>query len=299
MIKAIYLRVWKVLLRKPLRLWGISLLCVVLTGLGTALVGIPILAIAVVLLLQLGMSRIYLRGYRGEENRVENLFDGFRADFGKKLAGAAWAELFKFLWGLIPVVGFVFAIIRSYEYAFVPYILMERPEVAALDARKVSKEETNGWKGLMFGADVLLAALALVVFLVLCALNIIPVIGILFRLITVIYVLACIAFLPLCYGLLHAAFYEEIHNGNLAARAAAQASAAHARYAAQAGAASAAYCSNCGSPLDPGARFCSSCGTPVGAPAPEQPAEHEAPVPEPPEALAAPEAPEEPEPPEE
>ena len=294
MIKDMYIRVWKVLVQKPFRLWGISLLGVLLTSLGASMAVIPLLAIAIALLLGLGMARVFLRGYRGEENRVENLFDGFKDGIGRKLGGAAWAELFKFLWGLIPVVGFVFAIIKSYEYAFVPYILMERPEVAALDARNVSREETHGWKGLMFSADVLLGVMVLVGFLVLCVLNIIPVIGILFRLLTVVYVLACIAFLPLCYGLLHAAFYEEIHNGTLAARAAAEASAAHARYAAQAGAASAAYCSNCGSPLDPGARFCSNCGTPVSGPAPQPEA-----APETTEALVAPETPEEPEDPQE
>jgi uncharacterized membrane protein len=263
MIKDMYIRVWKVLVRKPFRLWGISLLGVLLTSMGASLALIPLLAIAIALLLELGMARIFLRGYRGEENHAENLFDGFRDGVGRKLGGAAWAELFKFLWGLIPVVGFVFAAIRAYEYAFVPYILMERPEVSALEARNVSKEETNGWKGLMFAADVCLGVMVLLAFLVLCVLNIIPVIGILFRLLTVVYVLACIAFLPLCYGLLHAAFYEEIHNGNLAAKAAAQANAVNARYN------GASYCPNCGSPLDPGARFCSNCGTPVSALAPE------------------------------
>ncbi len=259
MIKNMYLRVWRVLIQKPFRLWGISLLGLLLTSLGASLAAIPLLAIAIALLLRLGMARVYLRGYRGLENHAENLFDGFRDGIGRKLAGSAWAELFKFLWGLIPVVGFVFAAIRHYEYAFVPYILMERPEVAALDARKVSREETHGWKGLMFAADVCLAVMVLVAFLVLSALCIIPVIGILFRLVLIVYILACIAFLPLVYGLLHAAFYEEIHNGNLAAQAAAQANAINARYNAQNG----TVCSNCGTLLDPGARFCPNCGTPA------------------------------------
>ena len=283
MIKGIYLRVWKVLAQKPLRLWGISLLCVFLTGLGSSLTAaIPLIAICIALLLDLGMRRVYLQGYRGEDIRVETLFDGFRTGFGRKLGGYAWAQLFVMLWGLIPIVGPIFAAIRQYEYAFVPYILMERPDVAPMEARKISKEETMGWKGLMFGADVLLAALLLVAFLVLTLLCIIPVLGVLFRLVTVVYVIACIAFLPLVYGLLHAAFYEEIHNGNLAAKAAAQANAVNARYN------GASYCPNCGSPLDPGARFCSNCGTPVSAPAPEPEA-----APETTKALVATEPPEE------
>ncbi len=280
MIKGIYLRVWKVLAQKPLRLWGISLLCVFLTGLGSSLTAaIPLIAICIALLLDLGMRRVYLQGYRGEDIRVETLFDGFRTGFGRKLGGYAWAQLFVLLWGLIPIVGLIFAAIRQYEYAFVPYILMERPDVAPMEARKISKEETMGWKGLMFGADVLLAALLLVALLILTLLCIIPVLGVLFRLVTVVYVIACIAFLPLVYGLLHAAFYEEIKNGTLAAEAAAQAGAAQARYAAKAGAAPAAACPTCGNPLDAGARFCPNCGTPVSPAIAEPPTE----APQPPE----------------
>ncbi len=269
MIKTIYSRVWSALLQKPIRLWGISLLSVLLSGLASGCFGaVPIVGVAVAALLELGMSAIFLRGYRKQAFTVEMLFDGFHPDLGRKLGGTAWTALFIFLWGLIPVAGIVFAIIRRYEYAFVPYILMERPDVKATEARKVSKQETDGWKGVMFGADILLGVLVLAAFLCLILLGLIPLIGILFRLILALFVIACIAFLPLIYGLMHAAFYEEIRSGNLAAQAAAQANAVNARYTGQT-------CPNCGQPLDPGARFCPSCGTPVAQP--EQPAPEAAP----------------------
>ena len=273
MIKTIYGRVFSVLVKKPFRLWGITLLGLFLTSLGSALSGaVPLIAVAIALLMGLGINRVYLRGYRGEDIRVENLFDGFRQDFGKKLAGSAWAELFKLLWGLIPIVGFIFAIIRSYEYAFVPYILMERTEVAPLEARKVSREETKGWKGLMFGADILTAVLVAVAFLILIGLSAIPVIGVLFRLVTFIYILCCIAFLPLLYGLLHAAFYEEITTGRMEAERAAQEAP---RYNVGSGAGSASpmvCCPNCGSPVKANSRFCPNCGSPLAQQIP-QPAE--------------------------
>lgn len=273
MIKTIYGRVFSVLVKKPFRLWGITLLGLFLTSLGSALSGaVPLIAVAIALLMGLGINRVYLRGYRGEDIRVENLFDGFRQDFGKKLAGSAWAELFKLLWGLIPIVGFIFAIIRSYEYAFVPYILMERPEVAPLEARKVSREETKGWKGLMFGADILTAVLVAVVFLILIGLSAIPVIGILFRLVTFIYILCCIAFLPLLYGLLHAAFYEEITTGRMAAERAAQEAAAYNVGPTSGSAAPMIYCPNCGSPVKADSRFCPNCGAAL-APQIPQPTE--------------------------
>lgn len=275
MIKTIYGRVFSILAKKPFRLWGITLLGLFLTGLGSTLSGaVPLIAVAIALLMSLGINRVYLQGYRGEDIRVENLFDGFRQDFGKKLAGSAWAELFKLLWGLIPIVGFVFAAIRSYEYAFVPYILMERPEVAPLEARKVSREETRGWKGLMFWADFLMGILVAAAFLVLLLLCLIPVLGVLFRLITFIYVLACIAFLPLIYGLLHAAFYEEITSGRMAAERAAQEAPA---YNVGSGAGSASpmvYCPSCGSPVKADSRFCPNCGAAL-APQIPQPVEEQ------------------------
>lgn len=262
MIKTIYGRVFSVLVKKPFRLWGITLLGLFLTSLGSILSGaVPLIAVAISLLMGLGINRVYLLGYRGEDIRVENLFDGFRQDFGKKLAGSAWAELFKLLWGLIPIVGFIFAIIRSYEYAFVPYILMERTEVAPLEARKVSREETKGWKGLMFGADILTAVLVAVAFLILIGLSSIPVIGILFRLVTFIYVLCCIAFLPLLYGLLHAAFYEEITTGRMEAERAAQETPKYNVGSAAGSASPMVYCPSCGSPVKADSRFCPNCGS--------------------------------------
>ena len=282
MIRTIYGRVFSVLAKKPFRLWGISLLGIFLTSLGSILSGaVPLIAVAISLLMGLGINRVYLLGYRGEDFRVENLFDGFRTGFGKKLAGTAWAKLFVFLWGLIPVVGFIFAIIRSYEYAFVPYILMERPDVGPLDARKVSREETRGWKSLMFWADILMGILVFVAYLVLGLLSRIPVIGVLFTIVLFVFALACFAFLPLVYGLLHAAFYEEITSGRMAAARTAQETA----FTPGPSAGSAApmiMCPACGNPVKADSLFCPSCGSPIAAQPPQ------------PEADAAPRDPQDP-----
>ena len=264
MIKTIYGHVFSVLAKKPFRLWGISLLGIFLTSLGFTLSGaVPLIAIGIALLMELGINRVYLLGYRGEDIRVENLFDGFRTGFGKKLAGSAWAELFKFLWGLIPIVGFIFAIIRSYEYAFVPYILMERPDVGPMDARKVSREETKGWKGLMFWADILMGILVFVAFLILTLLSRIPFLGVLFTIVLILFVLACIAFLPLVYGLLHAAFYEEITKGRLAAERAAQETPVYNVGPSAGSAVPMITCPACGAPVKADSRFCPTCGSAI------------------------------------
>ena len=131
-IKTIYSRAFAVLRKKPFLLWGISLLAMLLSALSVPLLGvIPAASIAVSMLLQTAMTLIYLRGYRGEEIAVTQLFDTFKdwKTVKRVLCGMGWASLWIFLWSLIPVVGIVFGIIRTYEYRLTPYILMHDPDV--------------------------------------------------------------------------------------------------------------------------------------------------------------------------
>lgn len=213
MIKTIYARAGAVLAKKPMVLWGISLLegvlCIVSGILFGAVIGI---SIAINLLLSTGMTMVYLHGYRGEAVQSVQLFDCCKDGKTCKrvLGGMAWQMLWIFLWGLIPVVGFVFAIIRSYEYRLVPYILVTEPDVPATEAIKVSRERTKGYKGKMFGADILVYVIILAVCLVLGLLGAIPYLGVLFRLALVVFAIGALLFTPLFLGLVQAAFYEEI-----------------------------------------------------------------------------------------
>jgi len=124
----------------------------------------------------------------------------------------AWMQLWIFLWSLIPIVGIVFGIIRMYEYRFVPYILMTRDDVKPTDAIKISKQETMGYKGKMFGADILLGAVYLGAFLVFTLLGKIPYLGVLFRILWVLIAIAYGLLAPLFSGIMQAAFYVEIQN---------------------------------------------------------------------------------------
>ena len=216
MIMAIYKRAFSVLMKKPIRLWGISLLYALLASIGTALCGIaiPIFGLAVGLLLETSMTMIFLHGYRGEDDQVKavNLFECFRdwATIKRVLCGMGWMLLWIFLWSLIPIVGIIFGIIRTYEYRLTPYILVMEPDVKPTEAIKLSKERTKGWKGKMFGADILVVVLFYVVFLILMLLSRIPFAGFLFAIILVLFVICFIALVGLFMGLVQAAFYEEI-----------------------------------------------------------------------------------------
>ena len=67
MINVIYQRAFEVLKKKPLRLWGISLLSVVLAYLaGIGFAGILAIGLAVGWLLDAAMANVHLKGLHGE-----------------------------------------------------------------------------------------------------------------------------------------------------------------------------------------------------------------------------------------
>lgn len=242
MVMKIYERAFKVLLKKPLKLWGISLLFSVLTGVLVSLCGvaIPVLGIAVTLLMGTSMLMIFLNGYRGEDVKVVDLFSCFKdwATIKRVVLGLAWMALWIFLWSLIPVVGFIFAIVRAYEYRLTPYILVMEPDISITEAIQVSKQRTEGFKLQMFLADIALGVALFVVALVLGLFSAIPYLGILFALALIVVLVAVALFGNLFMGLVQAAFYEEINKEG-------------------------AFCAGCGARLDEGARFCATCGKAV------------------------------------
>ena len=272
MIKAIYQRAFEVFKKKPLRLWGISLLSMVLSALaGVGFSGILAIGLAVSWLLDAAMANVYLKGLHGEEPESADLFATFKKDSIARVAGGmGWKALWVFLWGLIPVCGFVFAIIKKYTYAFTPYILLPRPEVNATQAIKISEKETNGYRGKMFLADFLAVLLFGVALLILNLLGLIPVLGILFKIVYFALLIVGCALMPLFLGLVRAAFYEEIQHCNAdpayRARYFPSAPAAPAAPAAPTDApvqpeGPSAFCPNCGSKVPEGTAFCPNCGT--------------------------------------
>ena len=220
MISNLYQKTFSVLMKRPLRLWGITLLSsVLLVVVHIGFIGIPAVGFCALLLLEASMSMIYLNSYRtGLEPKTSYLLTAFRKDrIWRVLGGMAWMYLWIFLWFLIPVVGFVFAAIRAYEYRFVPYILMTRDDVRPTEAIKVSKAETMGYKGKLFGADLLLEGAYFVVILLLSLLSRIPYVGIVFTILRIVLTVAFGVLAPLFLGILHAAFYVEIQNRRAAA----------------------------------------------------------------------------------
>ncbi len=246
MIMTIYKRALEVVMKKPLKLWGVILLGILLNGVGSSLFGvIPGVALGISLLFSVSLTIIFLRGYRGEEVNCMQLFACFKdwATAKRVLCGMGWMALWIYIWGLIPVVGPIFAMIRTYEYRLTPYILVTEPDVAPTEAIKLSKERTYGYKAKMFLAEFLVGVIIGVAFILLALLSSIPYIGFLFVLVTFALYVAVVALMPLFMGLVQAAFYEEITNPTIVTVVPGS-----------------TYCGQCGAPVAPGAAFCGKCG---------------------------------------
>ena len=212
MIKYVFGKIFEVLAKKPIKLWGLSLLGVLLTGLASALCVLPIITIPVTALLGMGLSYVLLSAYYGKEVRSDDLFFGFKK-FMRNAGGLCWEKLWIFIWGLIPIVGIVFAIIKKYTYKFNRYILMEDNEISAGDALRKSEAMTDGIKGKMFLTDLIINVAPWIVVLILSLLGMIPIIGVLFYIVLVLFLLVYFAFKPLVSGLATTVFYDEVKNG--------------------------------------------------------------------------------------
>lgn len=204
-----YRRAFDVLKKKPVRLWGISLLYLLIASLIASLGAmLPLVTVPIVLLLELGFTGILLDGYHGKEVRSEQLFTPFRKEeIARNAGGLCWQALWLLIWGLVPVMN----IIKSYSYSLVPYILLTDKEISATEALRKSMRMTDGYKGKMFGADVLLIIGIWLVMLVLVLLSQIPYIGFLFGILLVLAYIAMILFLPIFIGLVHTAIFEDIN----------------------------------------------------------------------------------------
>jgi len=207
----VYSKAFGFLFKKPLLLWGLSLLFTLLTLLAVTFGVVPIIWLPIILVLELGMANIFLRGYRGQEICSAQLFEGFNKKFFRNAGGMGWKSLWVLIWALIPVAGIFIAIVKFYSYRFVPYIMLANPDITATEALKKSMAQTKGHRGKMFVADLLIVLAVIVSAVIFYFAARIPVVGIA---LFIIYNLIIIAFVPLIEGTLGAVFYDKITKEN-------------------------------------------------------------------------------------
>lgn len=111
--------------------------------------------------------------------------------------------------GLAFLVGFVIMIIKAFTYCFTSYILMDKPEINAMDAIKESKKLTMGIRGKIFWANVIPMLILLLVDIVLAVFAMIPFIGVLFDVIMSLLNIAATVFMSVFLSLTLASFYNK------------------------------------------------------------------------------------------
>lgn len=264
MVKNILTRSISILAKFPIKLWGISLLSSVITTIITlAGLSVPIITVPIVLTISTGMSVIFLNGYNGETPETPQLFDGFKKEnFLRVCGGSCWTKLWQTIWAFVPIAG----IVKAYQYAFTPFILMKKPEIGATQAIKESMRLTKGYKGMMFLTDVCVVLAIVLVYIILGALSAIPFLGGLFAIILFLFMLAVGLFYSLFMGLIKAGFYDAAQNP----------STVYTRYGAVTPASNAAQgtdwiCDTCHAVNGGGTNYCRACGRPNPANAPKIP----------------------------
>ena len=207
----------KTLMKKPVQLWGLSLLGVILQSLSNLLCAVPpILGMGVSSTLSAGMENVFLDAYHQKEINSKQIFSGFSSgkSFLRIAGGMLWRMLWLFLWALfalIPIVGWVIApimlVIKGISYSFTPYLLLRKKDISPLDALKRSMEMTKGYRGKIFLTYLICYAALLVVGLLLFLIAQIPVIGfIIVGIVGVVISVLC----PLFFGVLRAAMFTEV-----------------------------------------------------------------------------------------
>ena len=199
----------KTLMKKPVQLWGLSLLGVILQSLSNVLCAVPpILGMGVSSTLSAGMENVFLDAYHQKEINSKQIFSGFSSgkSFLRIAGGMLWRTLWLFLWALfalIPIVGWVIApimlVIKGISYSFTPYLLLRKKDISPLDALKRSMEMTKGYRGKIFLTYLICYAALLVIGLLLFLIAQIPVIGfIIVGIVGVVISVLC----PLFFGVL-------------------------------------------------------------------------------------------------
>jgi len=203
----------KTLFSKPILLWGLSLLGVILKFCAKILCSIPaIFGLSVSETLSAGMDCVFLDAYNGKNVNSKQIFAGFSSgkSFFRVAGGMLWKSLWLIIWGLllvIPPVGIGVLIYKGLSYSFTPYILLKKQDLSPLDALKRSMQLTKGYKGKIFVTYLLVAAAFLLIALIAFLFGLIPYVG---PVITVLISIVVAVLSPLFLGVLRAAMFTEV-----------------------------------------------------------------------------------------
>ena len=119
-------------------LYGLIIGALSYTGVGTLILGGP---------LMVGLVAVFLQLTRTGTTKIEYLFNGITTGFVNKMLGYILVSLYTILWTML---FYIPGIVKTYSYAMPFYILNDNPEMSANDAITRSREMMDGHKWQLF-----------------------------------------------------------------------------------------------------------------------------------------------------
>ena len=126
-----------------------AVLMIVLGVVATIVLVAAIIRIFLLNPLEVGCQRFFVENSKNPAELSELGF-GFKNHYGNVVATILLRDVFLFLWGLLFLIP---AIIKTYSYRMVPYIVAENPDMKATDAITLSRNMMNGHKWKAFVLD--------------------------------------------------------------------------------------------------------------------------------------------------
>lgn len=146
---------------------------------------------------EVGAKNATLQLLTGVKPTFAGVWGNFSKNWKRYLGITAWSLLWTVLWGLLLIVP---GYIKSLSYRFAPYLMIQYPDMKVRDALKKSMEITRGYKGRLFGLDVIMFGYGLgvaVVSMICCFLMGLPILASLFWLPLLQYSMNGIAYLDI------------------------------------------------------------------------------------------------------
>ena len=129
----------------------VALICAILA---TVAAGAFLVKLFLLNPLSVGASRFFVKNSEHSDASLNEVAEGFKNNYLGVIGTMFLKDLFLFFWALLL---FIPAIVKSYSYMMVPFILAEHPEITGTDAITLSRRMMDGekWKAFVLGLSVL------------------------------------------------------------------------------------------------------------------------------------------------
>ena len=129
----------------------VALICAILA---TVAAGAFLVKLFLLNPLSVGASRFFVKNSERSDASLNEVAEGFKNNYLGVIGTMFLKDLFLFFWALLL---FIPAIVKSYSYMMVPFILAEHPEITGTDAITMSRRMMDGekWKAFVLGLSFL------------------------------------------------------------------------------------------------------------------------------------------------